>query len=216
MTITVTVAGDTGGEVRKTLMGLLGFDPVVECGPLMDQFDAARFQTRDAETTDFTDPGDETAIAPTGFGGDADPAPAPQTPQEGEILPPTPAKRRGRPPKAAAPVIENEPTAPPAETPETQPEADPVVVDAAGQEIVPDPLDDATWAPEVEPNPLDPAAGWTTEDARAAGRAFIAPMTDEEGRQALHKLLGSFGVEKVKDLPADRIVDFVKAARVRS
>lgn len=65
--------------------------------------------------------------------------------------------------------------------------------------------------PAIEPS--DPTAGWTTEDARNAGRALLAlaPNTDV-GNRKLAELLQPFGVLRVKELPVEKIEEFVVAA----
>lgn len=64
------------------------------------------------------------------------------------------------------------------------------------------------------PQPADPAAGWTIQDARNAGRALLDRAPDvDTGNRKLAATLVPFGVQQVKALQPDQIEAFVVATQ---
>ena len=62
--------------------------------------------------------------------------------------------------------------------------------------------------------PEDPAAGWTIQDARNAGRALLDRAPDvDTGNRKLAATLVPFGVQQVKALQPDQIEAFVAATQ---
>jgi len=188
MSITITIEGRDAKHARREMEQLLGLVTPIKW-PLESQ----------AEVPPRILDGDVTANdAPAE---DADEVEFPAATAE-------PPKKRGRPRKEP-PVVDVEPK-----------QLD--IEDAiAGQANEPDPVDSealaehtALSADEIAttPQPEDPAAGWTIQDARNAGRALLDRAPDvETGNRKLAATLVPFGVQQVKALKDDQIEAFVVA-----
>lgn len=121
-----------------------------------------------------------------------------------------PPKKRGRPRKEA-PAIDAEPA----------PVAEPEQIDI--EDVIANPADTLDVQTQAEslateqdnaPQPEDPAAGWTIQDARNAGRALLDRAPDvDTGNRKLAATLVPFGVQQVKALQPDQIEAFVIAAQ---
>lgn len=132
-----------------------------------------------------------------------------------------PPKKRGRPRKEA-PVIDAEPQQ--LDIEEAIAEAGPLS-DANAVSIDDDPKSPEvtetassgsaqTASPSDAPQPEDPAVGWTTQDARNAGRALLDRAPDvDTGNRKLAATLVPFGVQQVKALQPDQIEAFVVATQ---
>ncbi|HEY5793435.1 MAG TPA: hypothetical protein VIU82_00345 [Bosea sp. (in: a-proteobacteria)] len=168
----------------------------VTAGEIVDKLQAALAE--DADGVEF--PAKEVGVTIT------------NTPRAGESEQQTQARKRGRPRKEAPVVVDDVLGQPSSAAPE---ENAPVVVDdVLGQIDIEDVIASQVDEPAQDnaPQPEDPAAGWTIQDARNAGRALLDRAPDvETGNRKLAATLVPFGVQQVKALKEDQIEAFVVA-----
>lgn len=132
--------------------------------------------------------------------------------------PEQPRRGRGRPRKTPQ-VIDGESTLVSETTTAAEPEQIDLeeVIAAKAAEIEADPATEETANAFTEPAPKslpsDPDKGWTHDDAKTVARAMyvrLGSLQQHELDERLHKNLQAFGVQRIKDLPAEKIEAFVR------
>lgn len=222
--ITITIQSATAWQARQEMLGLLRTTEVELPRVPVDAPSDFTTHNYDAEDTD--------TVVTEGSGGDVrdDIAAEPEQPRRG----------RGRPRKNP-PTIDGESTlvsetVTPAPE-EQQIDLEEVIAaksaaDMSGVEMTESLPDDAEPEGNVnagklaeqmensrfgrvsETQPADPEKGWTHDDAKAVARQMyvrLGSLQQHELDERLHNNLQKFGVQRIKDLPVEKLEAFVRA-----
>lgn len=215
MSITITIEGQDAAHARREMLALL----TPNLGPSGDQWErllSERAPENDVTAGEIVDALHGALKADT----TAEDADGVEFPAETAAAP----KKRGRPRKEPSTAFEkiSEGLQDAIEIARAPEQLD--IEDAIASQVdEPDPINSEALAEHVAlsaveideaPQPEDPAAGWTIQDARNAGRALLDRAPDvDTGNRKLAATLVPFGVQQVKALQPDQIEAFVVATQ---
>lgn len=206
MSITITIEGHDAAHARREMSALLG-EPEQAVFWLKTEKPSARTVAKEVVTAGEVVDALHGALKAETATEDTEGVEFPAATSE-------PPKKRGRPRKEA-PVAEEpvvlEGEALPADSGKIDIED---VIAAANEQDSAQEAASGADEQETAPQPEDPSTGWTTQDARNAGRALLDRAPDvDTGNRKLAATLVPFGVQQVKALQPDQIEAFVAATQ---